>query len=275
VEIAGRIQSLVPKVKAETAASLAIEARNKMKLRHAPLLLVREMARLNTHREFVSRTLAQVIQRADELAEFVATYWKDGKAPLSAQAKKGLAKAFRKFDEYQLAKYDRNGPIRLRDVLFLCHAKPRDADSGTTDHNSTFSSVGKTALRTELPSVVVPASVGFESATQMRSRSIAICSFRINAGIKPRIRARPAGLHRARSNPIWAPMCTRQVNQSHCSSEWLATARGIKQSQMNSTPTVPHCPSLTEVARSPAPYTGPCPRIGGGGVRSSTPRFLV
>ena len=128
VEISGRIQSLVPKVKAETVATLAIEARNKMKLRHVPLLLVREMARLKTHSEFVSRTLSQVIQRADELAEFVAIYWKDGKAPLSAQAKKGLAEAFRKFDEYQLAKYDRSGPIRLRDVLFLCHAKPRDAE---------------------------------------------------------------------------------------------------------------------------------------------------
>ena len=128
VEIAGRIQSLVPKVKAETVAALAIEARSKMKLRHVPLLLVREMARLKTHREFVSRTLSQVIQRADELAEFVAIYWKDGKAPLSAQVKKGLAEAFRKFDEYQLAKYDRSGPIRLRDVLFLCHAKPRDAE---------------------------------------------------------------------------------------------------------------------------------------------------
>jgi hypothetical protein len=128
VEIAGRIQSLVPKVKAEIVAALAVQARSKMKLRHAPLLLVREMARLETHREFVSQTLAQVIQRADELAEFVAIYWKDGKVPLSAQAKKGLAKAFRKFDEYQLAKYDRSGPIRLRDVLFLCHAKPRDAE---------------------------------------------------------------------------------------------------------------------------------------------------
>jgi hypothetical protein len=128
VEIAGRIQELVAKVKSETVAALAVEARSKMKLRHVPLLLVREMARLKTHRELVSHTLAQVIQRADELAEFVAIYWKDGKAPLSAQAKKGLAQAFRKFDEYQLAKYDRSGPIRPRDVLFLCHAKPRDAE---------------------------------------------------------------------------------------------------------------------------------------------------
>jgi hypothetical protein len=68
-----------------------------------------------------------VIQRADELAEFVAIYWKDGRVPLSGQAKKGLAAAFPKFDEYALAKYDRGGPIKLRDVLFLCHAKPRDA----------------------------------------------------------------------------------------------------------------------------------------------------
>ena len=127
VEIAGRIAELVPKVTAEKVSVLAIEAREQMKLRHAPLLLVREMARHKTHRAPVSETLARVIQRADELGEFVAVYWKDGRVPLSGQVKKGLAAAFPKFDEYQLAKYDRGGPIRLRDVLFLCHAKPHDA----------------------------------------------------------------------------------------------------------------------------------------------------
>src|ERR1700732_4930461 len=127
VEIAGRIAELAPKVAAEKVAALAIEGRERMKLRHAPLLLVREMARHKTHRALVSETLAQIIQRADELAEFVAIYWKDGRTPLSGQVKKGLASAFPKFDEYQLAKYDRGGAIRLRDVLFLCHAKPRDA----------------------------------------------------------------------------------------------------------------------------------------------------
>jgi hypothetical protein len=40
--------------------------------------------------------------------------------------KRGLAAAFGKFDAYQLAKYDRDGPVKLRDVLFLIHAKPRD-----------------------------------------------------------------------------------------------------------------------------------------------------
>src|SRR6185369_13360219 len=126
VEIAGRIAELVPKVAAEKVAALAAEARESMKLRHAPLLLVREMARHASHRKLVAETLERLIQRADELCEFVAIYWKDGRVPLSAQVKKGLAAAFPKFDEYQLAKYDRGGPIKLRDVLFLSHAKPRD-----------------------------------------------------------------------------------------------------------------------------------------------------
>jgi TROVE domain-containing protein len=127
VAIAGRIRELVAKVPAEKVAALAVEAREKMKLRHAPLLLVREMARLATHRHLVAETLARVIQRADELSEFVALYWSEGKQPLSAQVKKGLAAAFTKFDEYALAKYDRGTPVKLRDVLFLSHAKPLNA----------------------------------------------------------------------------------------------------------------------------------------------------
>jgi hypothetical protein len=126
VQIAGRIQELVPQVAAERVAALAVEARERMKLRHAPLLLVREMARHATHRTLVAETLERVIQRADELSEFVAIYWAGGRQPLSAQVKKGLASAFGKFDEYALAKYDRVGAVRLRDVLFLSHARPVD-----------------------------------------------------------------------------------------------------------------------------------------------------
>jgi len=126
VQIAGRIRELVPQVPADRVAALAIEARERMKLRHAPLLLVREMARLTTHRALVADTLARVIQRADELSEFVAIYWANGRQPLSGQVKKGLAAAFVKFDEYALAKYDRAGAVRLRDVLFLSHARPVD-----------------------------------------------------------------------------------------------------------------------------------------------------
>lgn len=126
--IADRIASLVPQVEPQKVASMAVEAREKMKLRHAPLWVVREMARQPKHKALVADTLAKVIQRADELAEFVALYWKDGKQPLSKQVKKGLAQAFTKFDAYQLAKYNRDGAVKLKDVLFLCHAKPKDAE---------------------------------------------------------------------------------------------------------------------------------------------------
>jgi len=130
VSIAERIAEGVRGVSRETASQIAIEAREDMKLRHAPLLVAREMARKTDPKDIpgpvVGDTIARVIQRADELAEFVSLYWKDGKQPLSSQVKRGLAEAFRKFDEYQLAKYNRDAAIKLRDVLFLCHAKPKD-----------------------------------------------------------------------------------------------------------------------------------------------------
>ena len=58
VAIAGRIAELVPQVEAEKVAALAVEAREQMKLRHVPLLLVREMARHQTHRALVAENLA-------------------------------------------------------------------------------------------------------------------------------------------------------------------------------------------------------------------------
>jgi 60 kDa SS-A/Ro ribonucleoprotein len=128
IEIANRIISLIPKVNAPKVSEIAIEAREKMKLRHVPLLIVREMARTSSHKMLVELTLERIIQRADELAEFVAIYWKEKRQPLSAQVKRGLARAFTKFNEYQLAKYNRDDTIKLRDVLFLCHAKPKDKE---------------------------------------------------------------------------------------------------------------------------------------------------
>ena len=135
VAIADRIKTLVPQVEPAKVAALAIAAREQMKLRYAPLLVAREMARHEKHRVLVADTLARVIQRPDEMTELLAIYWADAlgpmqqrkRQPVSAQIKKGLARALTKFDAYQLAKYDRDGAVRIRDVLFLVHAKPKDA----------------------------------------------------------------------------------------------------------------------------------------------------
>ena len=135
VSLADRIKALVPMVDPQRVAALAIVAREDMKLRHAPLLVVREMARHEKHRVLVADTIERVIQRPDEMTELLAIYWADAlgpmqqrkRQPVSAQIKKGLARALTKFDAYQLAKYDRDGAVRIKDVLFLVHAKPKDA----------------------------------------------------------------------------------------------------------------------------------------------------
>jgi len=128
VDAATRMATLIKQVSFQDAAQAAIDAREKFKLRHAPLFLVREILRLHKGRQ-VGDLIARVIQRPDECGELLALYWKDNKdAPLTAQLKVGLARALKKFSEYQLAKWNKDGAVKLRDVLFLSHARPKDEE---------------------------------------------------------------------------------------------------------------------------------------------------
>lgn len=122
--IAESIQEAASAVSPQVLAAVAIEARTVGNLRHVPLLLLVELAKRGG--PIVSATIPQVILRADELSEFLSLYWNKGKKPISKQVKKALAATFPKFDAYQLAKYDRAKAIRLRDVMFLVHPKPKD-----------------------------------------------------------------------------------------------------------------------------------------------------
>jgi 60 kDa SS-A/Ro ribonucleoprotein len=128
-QIAQRIAALTAQCRPEDVAALAVEAREQMHLRHAPLLLLRELARhpqIKDRPQLVSKAMAQVLQRADEPAEFLALYWKDKKQPLSKQVKRGLAWSMRRFSEFELAKYNRDAQVTPRDVLFMSHARPKD-----------------------------------------------------------------------------------------------------------------------------------------------------
>lgn len=125
--VVDEIKRLVPLCDPVYVASLAVEARYEQKLRHVPLLVVREMARHNTHKHLVGSTLAEVINRPDEIAEFLSLYWKTNgkKKSISSQVKKGLAASFDKFDEYQFGKWAKdNKEVKIRDVLFLTHPRP-------------------------------------------------------------------------------------------------------------------------------------------------------
>ncbi len=126
--IAQRIADLVKQVPATDVARVAVQAKVDMRLRHVPLLLAREMLRTKDGRAAFGGVAEKVFARADDIAEFLAIYWKDNKdEPLAKQAKRHVGEAFRRFDEYQLAKY--NGgqkAVKLRDALRITRPKPRD-----------------------------------------------------------------------------------------------------------------------------------------------------
>lgn len=127
--ISQRIEELAAEVSPEQLAKIADEARNQHHLRHAPLFLAVQLVKHGAGKQgLVADTIDKVVQRADELAELVSLYWLKGKRPLSSQMKKGLAKAFNKFSAYSLAKYNRDGAVKLRDVLFLVHPKAKDSE---------------------------------------------------------------------------------------------------------------------------------------------------
>jgi hypothetical protein len=124
--IADRITQNAADCSKEFVAALAVEARTVHGLRHAPLMLLLDLIRRGG--PGVADAVDGSIRRADEMGELVAMYWKGGRKMLPRQMRVGLGRAFRRFSEYQLAKYDRDGPVKLRDVLFMAHVKPTDEE---------------------------------------------------------------------------------------------------------------------------------------------------
>ena len=123
VDIAKRIIDTAALCKPEDVAALAVEARRTHGLRHAPLLLLLDLIKRGGGD--AGAAIGNTLKRADDLTELVALYWKfnPGKG-LTKQMKRGLAKALSRLDEYQLGKYNRDGAVKLRDILFLTHVKP-------------------------------------------------------------------------------------------------------------------------------------------------------
>lgn len=142
-KVSNEIARLIPLCEARDVANLALESRVLQKLRHTPLYIISEMCKYEAHKQYVKDLLPKVCTRPDMLTDFLAIYWKDGKKPLPNQVKKGLAEAFHNFNEYQLAKYDRDSSIKLRDVLFLTHPKAKNAQE-----QELFEKVAKRTLST-------------------------------------------------------------------------------------------------------------------------------
>lgn len=126
----------VLRIDPEFILKLAAFCRNQMYLRSLPIYLLVKYANFEGKSEVPNATayVPQIVKRADELTEVVAAQKNmhpskkrsSGGVKLPRVLKNGLALAFNNFSEYQIAKYNRDGEIKLRDVLFLTHPKPKN-----------------------------------------------------------------------------------------------------------------------------------------------------
>lgn len=130
VSIAARIAGYVPQCSTVELVNLVKEVRDNG-IRHAPLLVVREMMRYDIFKPVIAELVEYVCDRPDQLIELLSIYWQDRPDPkvkkLPYQMIKGGRKALAKFDAYALAKYkNEDKQIKLRDVVRLFHPKPKD-----------------------------------------------------------------------------------------------------------------------------------------------------
>jgi 60 kDa SS-A/Ro ribonucleoprotein len=124
--IAERIYQLALTRPADEVAALAREARGVFNLRHVPLVLLSALSVVGKGSSIVSDAVRDVLQRADEPAELLQVMaklqgQKSIRKVMTHGVRRGIAKAMTKFDDYQLAKYDRDSAVRLRDVALLTH----------------------------------------------------------------------------------------------------------------------------------------------------------
>jgi len=143
----------VAKIDPEFILQLAVYCREKLYLRSVPLVLLAEFANTCSGKVVGARKyVPRIVQRADEMTELIAyqlarnkvvprpsKYLDTGKeetrnkrldkqSVLPQMIKFGLAKTFKKFDAYQIAKYNRDGAVKMKDVMFLVHPEYENAE---------------------------------------------------------------------------------------------------------------------------------------------------
>jgi hypothetical protein len=125
------LRGLIKKVDPEFAAKAAIYARDKFGMRSITHALAGELTSELKGSELGKNFYDKVVVRVDDMTEIMSYYLmhktsKDNpKFPNSL--KKGFAKAFDKFDAYQLAKYSgKNKDLKLVDLVNIVHPVPTD-----------------------------------------------------------------------------------------------------------------------------------------------------
>ena len=113
----------------EFLAKSAIFARDEFGMRSITHALAGELASEISGKEWSKNFYSKVVSRVDDMSEILSYYLQnktDIKSPKFPNSlKKGFAKAFDKFDAYQLGKYrSENKDVKLVDIVNLVHPTP-------------------------------------------------------------------------------------------------------------------------------------------------------
>ena len=110
------------------AAKAAIYARTKFGMRSISHVVAGQVAERIKGETWTKDFFDKIVYRPDDMAEILAYYYSRGNKNEPNSLKKGFAKAFARFDEYQLAKYKKDGAeVSLIDLVNLTHPKETPA----------------------------------------------------------------------------------------------------------------------------------------------------
>lgn len=121
-----RLKELIKITDKEFVAKAAVYARTKFGMRSITHVVASELAKHIAGEKWGKDFYSAIVYRPDDMMEILSYHTsKNGKVPNSM--KKGLAKAFDKFDKYALAKYrGENKGYKLIDVVNLAHPTPTE-----------------------------------------------------------------------------------------------------------------------------------------------------
>lgn len=124
-----RLKELVNLCDKRFVAQAAVYARTQFGMRSITHVVASELAKHISGETWAKDFYSAIIYRPDDMMEILSYHAsKNGKLPNSM--KKGLAKAFDKFDAYSLAKYRGEGKgFKLIDVVNMVHPTPTEKNS--------------------------------------------------------------------------------------------------------------------------------------------------
>lgn len=118
------VKTLITKCDKKLVAKAAVYARKKFGMRSISHVVASELAKHIGGEPWAKEFYSAVVYRPDDMMEIISYHTaKNGKIPNSM--KKGIAKAFDKFNKYELAKYrGENKGYKLVDIVNMVHPVP-------------------------------------------------------------------------------------------------------------------------------------------------------